>query len=139
MGRYQRALLALSVVFHCPDATISFTSRIQQNHRLSKVAPLHGTMLRSSLQRKAAGQKRKRPTSGAVTKDDSRSTPIISLEFLEGAAREAMFRQRRILEALREQNDKQGATTASGNRKREQEKGGNPTKHDKDSIHTGRN
>ena len=124
MGRYQRALLALSVVFHCPHATISFTSRIQQNHRLSKVAPLHGTMLRSAMQERAAARQKKRLTSGAVTKDDSRSTPIISLEFLEGAAREAMFRQRRILEALREQNDKQGqqqqAAIGSVNKRREE-------------------
>ena len=128
MSRYQRALLVLSVAFRCPDATTSFTSRIQQNHRLSKVAPLHGTMLRSSLQKRAAaGQKRKRPTSGAVNKDESRSTPIISLEFLEGATREALFRQRRILEALREQTDMQGrqgqqeqASIESVNKRREE-------------------
>ena len=108
MGRYQHALLALSVAFRCPYLTVSFTSRIQQSHRLSKVAPLYGTMLRSSLQKKAAaGQKRKRPTSGAVT-NFAKSTPIISVEFLEGATREAQFRQRRILEALREQTDKHG-------------------------------
>ena len=108
MGRYQHALLALSVAFRCPYLTVSFTSRIQQSHRLSKVAPLYGTMLRSSLQKKAAaGQKRKRPTSGAVT-NYAKSIPIISVEFLEGATREAQFRQRRILEALREQTDKHG-------------------------------
>ena len=124
MGRYQHALLALSVALRCPDLTVSFTSRIQQN-RLSKVAPLHGTMLRSSLQKKAAaGQKRRRPTSDAVTNDGSKSTPIISLDFLEGTTREAQFRQRRILEALREQTDKQGqqqqAVVDSVNKRREE-------------------
>ena len=124
MGRYQHALLALSVAFRCPYLTVSFTSRIQQSHRLSKVAPLHGTMLRSSLQKKAAaGQKRKRPTSGAVT-NYAKSIPIISVEFLEGATREAQFRQRRILEALREQTDKQGqqqqAVIDSVNKRREE-------------------
>ena len=120
MGRYQHALLALSLVFCCPDFSASFiTSRTQNNSHLSKVGPLYGTMLRSSLLKRASsGQKRKRPISDENTKDSSRSTPIISLEFLEGAAREAMFRQRRILEALREQSDKQQQAATEGMNKR---------------------
>ena len=76
--------------------------------RKVKVAPLFGTMLRQSLLKKASGQKRKGPTpkDGGVN-DNSRSVPVISVDFLIGVTREALFRQRRILEALQKQDDKQ--------------------------------
>jgi len=102
---------------------VSFTSRIQNDPSL-KVAPLYGTMLRTALLKKATtGQKRKSPTLRGDNKENSRCAPIISFEFLDGVTREALFRQRRILQALQEQNEQeqnQGEATESVKKRREQ-------------------
>ena len=115
MGRIRRyrhalPLLVASMALHCPGGAVAFMSRSQSGSltRKVKVAPLFGTMLRQSLLKKASGQKRKGPTpkDGGVN-DNSRSMPVISVDFLIGVTREALFRQRRILEALQKQDDKQ--------------------------------
>ena len=121
MGRIRRyrhalPLLVASMALHCPGGAVAFMSRSQSGSltRKVKVAPLFGTMLRQSLLKKASGQKRKGPTpkDGGVN-DNSRSMPVISVDFLIGVTREALFRQRRILEALQEQDDKQDEQKAN--------------------------
>jgi len=81
-------------------------------------------MLRTALLKKATtGQKRKSPTLRGDNKKNSRCAPIISFEFLDGVTREALFRQRRILQALQEQNEQeqnQEEATESVKKRREQ-------------------
>ena len=121
MGRIRRyrhtlPLLVASMALQCPGGSDAFMSPSQNGSltRKVKVAPLFGTMLRQSLLKKASGQKRKGPTpkDGGVN-DNSRSMPVISVDFLIGVTREALFRQRRILEALQEQDDKQDEQKAN--------------------------
>ena len=108
--RYRHALplFVASMALQCPGGAVAFMSRSQNASLTSKVkvAPLFGTMLRQSLL-KASGKKRKGPTPKGGFNDNSRSLPVISLDFLIGVTREALFRQRRITEALQEQDGKQ--------------------------------
>ena len=109
--RYRHALplFVASMALQCPGGAVAFLSRSQNGSLTSKVkvAPLFGTMLRQSLLKKASRQKRKGPTPKGGANDNSRSAPVLSVDFLIGVTREALFRQRRVLEALQEQDDKQ--------------------------------
>ena len=109
--RQSHALLLIVSAFLRSSDVSSFvvvrptaTSRVTSTCNV-RCGPLYDTMLRSIVMRRAAGQKRPR---SAVTSTSSRGSdkivpPVVSVEFLDGVTREALYRSSRILESLKEQ------------------------------------
>lgn len=111
------AIFLFSLILQYPDDVVSFTpfaaaapswpSSRRKSATRTEASPLFGTMLKSIVKQRA-GQKRNRSSSSGSNRSASASAkvPVISLELLAGVTREAIYRQDRILEALKKQEDK---------------------------------